>query len=171
MTILFDYLVCILIIKHCTYWVTHRSHQKRSQANWTENSPVAESFRWKTRRRWPEIFGKQKQIGLHNGSGTVFFRFVFFWICFSARFSCYLLVFFWNWKLPLQLYLPHNFGAQTFHVAWYFATRVHLRYLRLVYGCFGVGCRIGLGSRSEEAKKQRNIKAEKQGKAENQKTQ
>jgi hypothetical protein len=103
------------------------------------------------------------------GPELVFSGLCFFGSVFLPVFSCYLLVFFWNWKLPLQLYLPHNFGAQTFHVAWYFATRVHLRYLRLVYGCFGVGCRIGLGSRSEEAK-QKNIKAEKQGKAEKQKT-
>jgi len=29
----------------------------------------------------------------------------------------------WSWKLPFQ---RHHFGAQTFHVAWHFATRVPL---------------------------------------------
>jgi hypothetical protein len=50
-----------------------------------------------------------------------------------------------------------QFGAQTFHIVWYFATRVHLG---LVYGCFGVYLiRVGLGSRSGEAGKSRKAKS------------
>ena len=82
---------------------------------------------------------------------------MFFWICFSARFSCYLQHFgagscHFN---RICNYLQH-FGVGTFifhcvcnilvlklvHVAWYFATRVHLR---LVYGCFRVYIGLVLG--------------------------
>ena len=70
----------------------------------------------------------------------------------------------WNWKLPFQLhsqdlgvrrfhvslYLQH-FAAQTFHVAWYFATR---NYLGLVYSYFCVYLGLALGLEKQNCKKQ-----------------
>jgi hypothetical protein len=56
------------------------------------------------------------------------------------------------------------FGAQTFHVAWYFATRVHLR---LGYGCFKAYFGFVLGW--FRIKKRRSREAEKSRKAEKKK--
>ena len=96
-------------------------------------------------------------LRVRNCFGNYGFSVLFFLDLFFLPVFCYLQHFdaFWNWKLPFQLYLQHfgvgtfhfplclqHFGAQILHVAWYFATRVHLR---LIYGCFRVYFGLALG--------------------------
>jgi len=90
---------------------------------------------------------------------AIFARFWSWELLFSTVFAT-----FWSSNLsdcPSRL---QHFGAQTFHVAWYFATRVHLR---LGYGCFQAYFGLVLGW--FRIKKRRSREAEKSRKAEKKK--
>ena len=84
--------------------------------------PMAERGRWRGR--------DLKQHGIFSyASGNVLRE------IFCVRFG----ISFWICVFPALLaicsILELEAAISTCHVAWYFATRVHLRYLRLVYGC------------------------------------